>query len=394
MRPLDGVKVLDLTQKITGNLTTMYLANFGAEVIKIEKPGIGDVVRTWKPLKDGKSAYFAYLNREKKSVTLDINSDEGKAIIKKLVKECDVICENFEPDFMDSIGLGYESLKEINPEIVYASCSYFGDSGPYKNKPGTSYVAQSLGVAMDMTGTVGSYPIRTGPSIGEHYCAGYVATGIMLALINRKLNDEGQKVNVSLQDSLYSIIEAAPAACSLVDEIQTRKGNFDPACAPYDTFKTNDGYVAIGVATEAQWVKLCHVFDMTDFIDHPIYGNNIGRCDDYLNKLRPILEEYTMKHSKDDIEKGCREVGIPCGAVLDVPGIMNHPQITENNFVVEMEDKEVGKFKIPTLPIDLSETPAKLNASAPVLGENTEEILTTIGYKNEEIDNLRKNNII
>ncbi|KOA18412.1 succinyl-CoA:(R)-benzylsuccinate CoA-transferase subunit BbsF [Clostridium homopropionicum DSM 5847] len=378
MKPLEGVKVLDFTEKLTGSLATMYLASYGAEVIKVEKPKIGDPVRAWEPIKNGKSVYFQYLNRGKKSIDIDINTEDGRNIIKKLVERCDVVCENFAPGFMDSIGLGYESLKEINSKIIYASCSYFGNSGPYKNKLGTSIVAQSLGVALDMTGNVGTYPIKPGPSVAEHYSAGYLATGIMLALINRKLTGEGQSVDISLLDSIFSCIEAAPAACSLIGEIHTRKGNFDPACAPYDSFKTNDGYVAVGVATEDQWGKFCHVINMPELIEDPRFKTNEGRCDDYTNKLRPILEAYTSTVSKYEIENGCRKVGVPCGAVLDIEEIINHPQITDNNFMFEMEVEGIGTVKAPTLPLKLSTESDEYNKNVPELGQNTSEILADL----------------
>ncbi|MGV8982215.1 CaiB/BaiF CoA transferase family protein [Clostridium sp.] len=378
MKPLKGLKVLDFTEKLTGNLTTMYLSSYGAEVIKVERPNVGDPVRLWKPIKNGKSVYFEYLNRGKKSLEIDINTENGCSIIKKLVKQCDVVCESFHPEFMDSIGLGYNSLKKINPKIIYASCSYFGNSGPYKNKPGTSTIVQSLGVSMDMTGRLGEYPIKSGPSIVEHYSAGYLATGIMLALINRNITGEGQKVDISLLDSVFSIIEAAPAAYSLIGEIHTRKGNFDPACAPYDTFKTNDGYVAVGVATEGQWSKFCEAINMTNLIEDPRFKYNEGRCDDYTNKLRPILEGCTLKHSKYEIEDECKKRGIPCSAVLDIEEIINHPQIADNNFMFEMESKKIGRIKVPSLPMKLSTESDEHNSSAPELGENTKEILSDL----------------
>lgn len=375
MKPLKGVKVLDFTEKIAGNLATLYLSNYGAEIIKIEKPGVGDVTRKWEPMKNGTSVYFKYLNRGKKSVEIDVNSEKGKNIIKKLVEDCDVVCENFEPGFMDSIGLGYESLKKINSKLIFASYSYFGNDGPYKNKAGSSTIAQSLGVAMDMTGITGGYPIKSGPSVGEHYSALNLATGIMLALIHRRNTGEGQKVDVSLLDSIFSIIEAAPVAYSLTGEIQTRKGNFDPSCAPYDTFKTNDGYIAVGAATGGQWINFCKAINMTHLIEDPRFKDNAGRCDDYLNKLRPIIEEYTVNHSKWEIEAECRKLGVPCGSILNVAQAIEHPQIIENGIMFEVEDKKIGKIQMPSLPVELSDSMEKFTENAPSLGQNNNEIL-------------------
>ncbi|QUH24946.1 CaiB/BaiF CoA transferase family protein [Serpentinicella alkaliphila] len=390
MKALGGVKVLDFTENLAGNLTTMYLASFGAEVIKVEKPNEGNKSRKWKPQKAGKSLYFNYLNSGKKSMTLDINKREEIEILKQIIEKVDIICESYGPGVMESLGLGYDDVIKINPKIIYASYSYFGHTGPYKNKVGSSCVAQALGVSMDMTGTVNSYPIKAGVAMGEYYGAGYLATGITLALINKQINGKGQKIDVSLLDSLFSIIEAAPATYSMSGEIQTRKGNFDPACAPYDTFKTNDGFVAIGVANEEQWKNLCkHVIYMPELIDDPRFSTNEGRCDDYLNKLRPIVESYTVTTSKYDIEKRCRAVGIPSGEVLDVPGIVTHPHIVENDFMVEIVDNEVGKTKVPKLPIELSDTPIILDSCAPELGKDTDDILNEFGINKEYMESAK-----
>ncbi len=376
MRPLKGVKVLDLTDNLAGNLTTMYLANFGAEVVKVEQPIIGDKSRIWEPIKHNKSVYHAYLNRGKKSVTLDLERPEGLEILKKLIEKYDVICESFGDEIMIKKGLDYSQIQKINPKIVYASQSYFGHTGPYKSRPGSSCSAQAIGVTMDMTGVDGGPPIKAGPAMGEHYAAGYLASGIMLALIHKKATDEGQKVDVALLDSLFSTIEAASAAYSMLGEVQTRKGNFDPACAPYDTFETKDGYVAIGVANELQWQNFCkHVIEKPELIEHPVYYCNEGRCKDYLYNLRPILADDIIKYSKYDIEKKCREVGIPSGEVLDIPSIIEHPHVSENDFLTELCDEELGDLRIPKLPIDLSETPGIFNECAPSLGQHTDDVL-------------------
>ena len=274
MKALENVKILDLSEKLTVSLATMYLSGYGAEVTKVEQPGVGDRARAWAPVKEDKSIYFNYLNSGKKSLSLDITTKEGAEIFKKLLPFFDVICVDKEAGYMESLGLGYEDLRKIKEDIIYASYSYYGETGPYKNKPASSLTAQAKGVAMDMTGVHEQYPVQAAPSIAEHYSAAYIATGIVMALIDKKSRGIGQKVDIALLDSIYSCIEAAPAAYSTVGEIHKRKGNFDPSCAPYDTFETSDGYVAIGVATQQQWLSFCDALDMQDLKEDPEFEDN------------------------------------------------------------------------------------------------------------------------
>lgn len=224
MKALENIKILDLSEKLTVSLATMYLSGYGAEVTKIEKPNGGDSARKWEPRKAEESIYFNYLNGGKKSVTLDITTKEGTEILKKLVPMYDVVCVGTEAGYMDSLGLGYEDMKALKEDIIYAAYSYYGETGPYKNKPSSSLTVQAKGVAMDMTGVHGDYPVQAAPSIAEHYSAAYFATGIVMALVDRNIRGIGQKVDIALLDSIYSCIEAAPAAYSTVGEIHKRKG--------------------------------------------------------------------------------------------------------------------------------------------------------------------------
>ena len=210
MKALENVKILDLSEKLTVSLATMYLSGYGAEVTKVEQPGVGDRARGWTPIKDEESIYFNYLNSGKKSLSLDITTKEGAEIFKKLVPLFDVVCVGKEAGYMESLGLGYEDLKAIKEDIIYAAYSYYGETGPYKNKPASSLTAQAKGVAMDMTGVHEQYPVQSAPSIAEHYSAAYIATGIVMALIDKNIRGIGQKVDIALLDSIYSCIEAAP----------------------------------------------------------------------------------------------------------------------------------------------------------------------------------------
>lgn len=395
VKPLEKVKVVDFTDNLAGSLATMYLASFGAEVIKIENPKKGSKLRKYEPVIENESLFFNYLGKGTKSLSIDIAKKESKEIIERVIREADVICESSEPGYMDSMGFGYEDVKKINPEIIYASESYYGQTGPMKNKPGSSCTAQAYGVSMDMTGVIDEAPIKSGPAMGEHYAGGYMASGVILALIRKRMDGFGQKIDVSLLDSLFSTIEAAAAAYSLNEEIQTRKGNFDPACAPYDTFKTNDGFVAVGVASEIQWQNFAkHVVNMPELVTHPVYSTNNGRCDDYLFNLRPILADHIENCSKYDIERLCRDYGIPSAEVNDIESMMNHPHVAENGFLSILSNDSIGEFKVPTLPIELSDTPAVFETEVPSVGEHTLDILKELGYSDDRINDLKINDII
>ncbi|MCJ7855848.1 CoA transferase [Lachnospiraceae bacterium NSJ-143] len=378
MLALDNVKILDLSDGLTCALATKYLVDNGAEVVKIEKIS-GDKTRSWEPKKNGGSLYFHYLNSGKKSITLDIESEYGKEIFKKLIGVYDVVCTNSEPGYMESIGLGYEELKKIKPELIYASCTYFGDNGPMKYKKASSLVAQARGVAMDMTGVENGYPVKASPSIAEHYTAAYLSTAILLALIDKKIRGIGQKIDISLQDCIFSSIEAAPAAFSVLGHIHTRKGNFDPAAAPYDTYKTSDGYVAIGCSTQDQWEKLCDALHFDDLKFDERFNTGDKRRDNYFSDLQGILSERFITMGKNDVKTKCMESGIPCAAVMNIAEITNLHDISENGFLTASIDKKFGQIRFPALPFKLSNTESAVWNHSPELGENTEEILKEIG---------------
>lgn len=394
MNALENIKILDLSEKLTISLGTLYLSSYGAEVTKVERPNGGDKARTWEPIKNGGSLYFNYLNSGKKSISLDITTSEGKEILKKLLPFYDVICVGTEAGYMESLGLGYEDLKAIKPDIIYASYSYYGETGPYKNKPASSLTAQANGVAMDMTGVHNQYPVQSAPSIAEHYSAAYFATGIVMALIDKNTRGIGQKVDIALLDSIYSCIEAAPAAYSTVGEVHKRKGNFDPSCAPYDTFQTSDGYVAVGVATQNQWEKFCDVLEFKDLKEDPRFIDNEGRRTDYMKVLRPIIAKRLSAYTKTEVENKCRTQGIPCCAVLTIPEITDLPNTLENGYMVSVDSEKYGTLHYPSIPFVLSDTKAKSFTDGPALGKDTIICMEKMGMTKEEIQTLQDKNII
>ncbi len=376
--PLKDIKILDLSEGLSCALATKYFADFGAKVVKIEKPS-GDKTRKWAPLKNGESLYFNYLNSGKQSITLDIKTEYGINIFKRLVKKYDVICTSHETNYMENLGIDYESLKKLKSNIIYASCTYFGDYGPLSGAPGSSIVAQARGVAMDMTGVENGYPVKCAPSVAEHYAAGYLYTGIMLAIIDKINRGIGQKVDISILDSIFSCIEAAPAAYSMTNEIHTRRGNFDPAAAPYDTYETQDGYVAIGCSTQSQWHKLCKALGFEDLENDPRFAEQETRRAGYLDNLQPILRERMIKFKKDYVQEACLENGIPCSTVMNIKEISDLPDIKQYGFLFDAHDTVFGKISYPSNPFKLSDSAQKEWSHAPRLGENTSSVLMEIG---------------
>ena len=374
MGALEGIKILDLTRKLTCSLATMYLAAYGAEVVKVETPE-GDPARKWEPIVNGESVYFNYLNSNKKSIVIDYETSEGQELIRKLAKNYDVFCIDLEPKKREAYGLAYEDIKVIRDDIIYASYSYFGDNGPYKDRPGSSLTVHAKGVAMDMTGIPGEEPIHLAPSVAEHYAAAYYATGIVMAALDRIKKGTGQKVDISLLDSIFSVIEAAPAACSTIGEIQRRKGNDDPTCAPYDTFETNDGYVTIGVATQTQWINFCEAMGFDDFLKDPVLMDPAQRLATYRENLQIRLGEKLKKMSKFEVEAKARTKGVPCGAVLKINEISEMPNTIENNYIGKVHSELLGDIDYPMIPFVLSKSKAKPFTDAPAMGSHNGEIL-------------------
>ena len=385
MKALENIKILDLSSGLASDLALMYLTAFGAEVTQVESPQSGSEERNWEPSRDGTSYYYNYLNSGKKSITLNLESEAGKEIFKKLLPKYDVVCVSSRPGWMEEQGLGYESLKAVKEDLIYASCTPYGLEGTHTEKAASSLTVQALGVAMDMTGVQDGYPVSSQPELMEHYAAGYLATGILLALIERNKSGIGQIVDISLQDSIFSCIETAPVAVSTINEIQTRKGNHDPSCAPYDSFQTKDGFVTIGVATQAQWEKFCDVMELGSLKEDPRYATNELRCRDYLTALRPELAEILKEWSKFEVEKRCRSRGVPCCAVLAVDEICDMPNTIENGFIIEKNSEVLGRVKFPALPFTLSRTPAEIFSDAVEPGEDTESCLREAGFSEDEI---------
>ena len=393
MQVLEDVKVLDFSDKYAGSLATMYLADYGAEVINVE-PKEGSFFRSWGPFKNGKSLTDNYLNSGKKSITVDIETREGQELIKKILPEFDVVSTTFSKDYMEKIGLSYETLREIKEDIIYAACTDFGYQGTDINRPSSSLIVQARGVAMDMSGFEEGLPVQCAPAVAEQYSAGFLATSIVMAVIDKYKRGIGQQIDISMQDAIFSAIETAPVCASLTGEILTRKDNFEMSCAPYDSFKTTDGYVAIGVATDSQWFKCCQAMGWEDLKNDEKFSDNEKRTKDYKNVLRPLVAERVMGLKKGDVVDKLSKEGVPCSIVTNIAEVTDMENTKLNNYLVEVESKELGKITRPNLPFTLFGTPAKIHSDVAKIGEHTEGILKDGGLSEKEIDELKNAGII
>lgn len=394
MKPLEGVKVIDFTQAHGGSATTMYLADFGADVVKIERPKYGDSARFWPPFKENDSAYFALLNRGKKSITIDIMKPEGADIVKELIKDADVVVENFKLGTMEKAGLGYDELKEINPSLIYAQMTGFGCTGPQKDYPAYDIVIQAMSGMMDVTGFQDGPPTKIGPAVGDYFTATYLASGIYMALFVREQTGKGQKVDIGMVDALVSALEDKLAHYSVANEMPVRVGNAHPMIAPYDTFMTKDGYVALGVSTDDQWEKFCQAMSMTELLEDERYNSNEKRGANYFTSLRDTIENTTKNISTDEILSIAKNGGIPAGKVSTVVEAIKLPQIAAREMLVEVDDPALGKITMPGIHVKLHDTPGAIEKGSPLLGQDTESILKSIGHSQADIKQLSENKII
>lgn len=384
---LENIKVLDLTRVLAGPYATMILADMGAEVIKIELPNTGDDSRAYGPYINGESTYFMSLNRNKKSITMNLKVKESKEVFLKMVEQADVIVENYRPGTMERLGLGYETLKEINPRIIYAAASGFGHTGPYSKRAAYDAVVQAMGGIMSITGI--DRPTRVGPSIGDITAGLFTTIGILSALHYRNETGKGQKIDVSMLDCQVAILENAISRYFATDKSPKPIGNKHASIIPFETFETLDGEIMIAAGNDTLWQKLCQAMDDFELGNDTRFLTNPLRTENY-HELRPLLARNMKKKTTRAWIEILNSHGIPNGPINDIEGVVNDPQILSRQMIVEIEHPTVGNMKMAGVPIKMSETQGSIRFAAPLLGEHTDEILKNMGnLTDSEIENLR-----
>lgn len=392
--PLDGIKVLDLTRVLAGPFATMILSDLGAEVIKIEQPNTGDESRDFGPFKNGFSLYFMSVNRGKRSITLNLKSERGKALFKNLVRQNDVLVENFRPGTMKKLGLDYETLVVEHPHLIYAACSGFGQSGPYAEKGAYDMIIQGMGGVMSITGEPDGSPVRVGTSISDITAALFTTIGILSAIHHRNRTGKGQFVDVAMLDSLVAVLENAIVRYFATGENPQPLGSRHPVITPFEAFKSTDGKIIIAIGNDILWSKFCEYVERKDLITDPRFNTNNNRTENH-DELHPILSDIMCQRTTDQWIKALENIGVPCGPINTIDKVVNHPQVQAREMITKVIHDLTGSVDVPGVPIKLSDTPGQVNAPAPSLGEHTDDVLINdLNMTIDELETLRQNGII
>lgn len=392
--PLKGIRIIDFSQGQNGPHGTCYLGDMGAEVIKIENPDGGFERPFGDKFIGGESCYFMALNRNKKSVVLDLKKDKGKEIALKLIKSADVVVENWRPGVADRLGLGYEDAARVNPKIVYCSSSGFGSKGPYRGKTAYDALAQAMGGVMHLTGEIGGPPLAAGVGVADMLGAMFVFQGIMVALFYRERTGIGQHVETSLLFGQMALTSPEGTEYFATGYRGDRFGGGVSRIFPYGSYGTKDGkYIFVApIGAPVFWERLCQKIGREDLISNPKFETNIKRVQNRL-ELNEILK---VVFKQRDREEWLNILGteIPCAPVYDLGELYNDPHVYENDMVWEVEHPKAGKLKLVANPVKLSKTPPRITLPPPLFSQHTEEILLELGYTQKQIDSLRAEKVI
>ena len=398
-RALENLTILDLSRVLAGPFCTMMLADLGARVIKLETPGTGDDTRGYPPFRQNsegqrESLYFANINRNKEGITLNLKTEEGKKIFLQLAQQADVLVENFRPGVMDRLGLGYDTLRRHNPRLIYAAVSGFGSYGPYHLRPGYDILAQAMGGMMAITGPRGGGPTRAGSALGDILGGLHLAVGILAAVNARSLTGKGQRVDISLMDSVIAATENTAIKYLESGQIPPRMGNRYAAVSPYDGFRCKDGVVIVACGNARLFERLCtEILHRPELIEDPRFTDMTGRLE-HQDDLQVLIEEWMADKTMEQATAQLLEKGIPAGPILDVSQILADPHIKEREMFVEMDHPTLGRITVNGCAVKLMETPGAVRAPAPTLGQDNEKIYSALGYSEEALEELKTGGVV
>ncbi len=392
---LSGVRIVDLTQMLAGPYGSMLLADLGAEVIKVEDPRGGDPTRRLgPPFVEGESGYFISVNRNKRSVALDLRKAEGRQVLYDLVKVSDVVFNNFRPGTMEKLGCDYETLKEINPQIIYCSLTGFGETGPYRDRPAFDLAIQAISGAMSITGEPGRPPVRMGIPLGDLSGSLFCAFAISAALYDREKTGSGCRIDVGLMDCMVSLLTYVGQYYLIDGKVPGPIGSAHQSVVPYQAFAAEDIYIVVAVFVEKFWRAFCQVLGIEELCDDPRFANN-DRRRQHREELVPILEDIFRTKPGDEWLRLLSEAGVPCSPINTLDRIFSAPQVEARNMVVEIDHPKAGRLRSignPVKTFPMHEHPFE---PAPLHGQHTEEVLRDIlGYTPQDIGRLWREGVI
>ena len=375
--PLSGVRVIDMTRVLAGPFCTMSLGDMGAEVIKVEEPGKGDDTRGWPPFVHGEATYFLSVNRNKKSLTLDLKAPDGQEILRRLLAAADVVVENFRPGTMERLGFGYEVLRRANPRLIYCSISGFGESGPEAHRPGYDLIVQGESGVMDITGFPDGPPVKVGNSIGDLVAGMAAAQGVTLALLSRSQTGKGQKVEIGMLDVMASLLTYQAGLYWNGGGRPARRGNEHPSIVPYEVFKAQDVYITLGVANNSLWDRTCKALDRPELIKDPRFDTEANRVTNR-KVLVPLLNEILGARPADEWLARLDKAGVPAGRIKSVAEVCESAHLRARGMMVSLPHPKAGAITVMGVPLRLHDTPGRAQAAPPLLGQHTDEILTKL----------------
>jgi crotonobetainyl-CoA:carnitine CoA-transferase CaiB-like acyl-CoA transferase len=393
-KPLAGIKVVDLSRFIAGPYCTMKLGDMGAEVIKVETTGKGDDSRALgPPFINGESAYYLSFNRNKKSIALNLRAEKAKEILHRLIREADVFVENFRIGVTAEMGLTYEDVKKIKPDIIYCSITGFGHNSPYREKPSFDVMVQGEAGLMSVTGFPDGPPQRVGVAIADILGGFHAVEGILLALLVRQKGGQGQFIDVSLMDSILAILTYQAGHFLATGEAPHRVGNRHPMITPYESFESRDGYVIFAVGNQRLWENFVQVLGRSDLNEDPRFSSMAER-NRHPAELKEIIESITIEKTTEQWIQTMEEAGVPCGRIRTLDQVLSDPHVRVREMVVEREHPTAGLIKLMGVPVKMSLTPGEVAVPPPTLGQHTLEILKGLGYAEQEIIQLQSEKVI
>ncbi|MBM3406921.1 MAG: CoA transferase [Betaproteobacteria bacterium] len=390
---LEGLRVVDLTRILSGPFCSMFLADLGAEVIKIEDPDGGDPIRGQGEQRHGFSLYFASFNRNKRSVTLNLRSEQGKAVLRQLIASADVLVENYRPGVLDRMGFDRETLKSIRPDLVICRVTGFGLDGPYADRPAFDFIAQAMSGLMSVTGEADGAPMRAGPPLSDLVAGAYAAMGVLAALIRRGRTGAGEEVSTALTDSMVSMLAFMATNYFATGKVPQRSGNDHGLVSPYGLFEAADGQVAIAPSNDGVYQKLLSALGLERLRDHPEFRSNRDRFERRA-AINAEINQVIGTRGIDHWVSVLNAAGVPCGKVLDIGQVFDDPQIQHQQMRLTIDDPRRGPLDVLGFPIKFSDDPCRIHRNPPDLGGDTDAVLAELGYDNKSIAALRADRVI